>query len=62
MREVAPRLTAELVAHCASAVAPMISPDGRRVAYAVAADGGKVGRPHSTLWVADAAGRVCGGR
>jgi dipeptidyl aminopeptidase/acylaminoacyl peptidase len=59
MSDVVPRLTAELVADCAVAVAPVISPDGRRVAYAVAADGGtggKVGRPHSTLWVADADG------
>jgi dipeptidyl aminopeptidase/acylaminoacyl peptidase len=54
--DAAPTLTAELVVDCAIAVAPVISPDGRRVAYAVAANGGKDGRPHSTLWVADADG------
>ena len=59
MSDVVPRLTAELVADCAVAVAPVISPDGRRVAYVVAVDGGtegQVGNPPSALWVADADG------
>ena len=51
-----PTLTAELIVDCAVAAAPVISPDGRRVAYVVAANGGKGGRPHSTLWVADTDG------
>jgi dipeptidyl aminopeptidase/acylaminoacyl peptidase len=58
MSEAAPGLTAELVADGAAAAAPVISPDGRRVAYAVATDGGtgQGGRPHSTLWLAAADG------
>ncbi|MGF1425598.1 S9 family peptidase [Kitasatospora sp. LaBMicrA B282] len=49
-------LTAELVVDVAAAVAPAISPDGRLVAYAVVANGGRHGRPHGSLWVAAADG------
>jgi dipeptidyl aminopeptidase/acylaminoacyl peptidase len=53
-------LTAETVVDVAAAVAPAISPDGRLVAYAVVANGGKDGYPHSSphgsLWVAAADG------
>jgi dipeptidyl aminopeptidase/acylaminoacyl peptidase len=45
-------LTAEMVVDAAVAVAPVISPDGRLVAYTVVANGGKSGRPHGSLWVA----------
>jgi len=49
-------LTAELVVDVATPVAPVISPDGRLVTYAVAARGGKDGRPHSSVWVVPADG------
>lgn len=45
-------LTAELVVDVAAAVTPAISPDGRRVVYAVVANGGRDGRPHGSVWVA----------
>lgn len=54
--ESAELLTAELVVDVAAPVAPSISPDGRLVAHGVVANGGKDGRPHSSLRVVAADG------
>jgi dipeptidyl aminopeptidase/acylaminoacyl peptidase len=56
MDEVRPALTAESVVDCAVAAEPAISPDGRRVAYTVAANRGNDGLLRSALWVTDADG------
>jgi len=53
MGEVVPELTAELVADGAAPVDPVISPDGRWVAYVVITTGVK-DRPVSALWVVPA--------
>ncbi len=48
-------LTAAMVVDAAIPVRPAISPDGRRVAYAVVTSGGPGGQPHLALWTADSA-------
>lgn len=49
-------LTADLVVDVAAAVAPAISPDGRLVAHAVVANGGRDGRAHGSVRVTAADG------
>ncbi|HEY3481133.1 MAG TPA: S9 family peptidase [Streptomyces sp.] len=53
-------LTAEMVVDVAAAAGPVISPDGRLVAYGVVANGGQDGYPsgcpHGSLWVTAADG------
>ena len=56
MSEHAPELSAELVVDGAVPSQPVISPDGRWVAYVVAPVGRKGERPVSALWVAAADG------
>lgn len=45
-------LTAESVVDAAAPMGPVISPDGRLVAYAVVANSGRGGRPCGAIWVA----------
>ncbi|MEY9871431.1 dipeptidyl aminopeptidase/acylaminoacyl peptidase [Streptacidiphilus sp. MAP12-33] len=57
MPEATGTLTAEVVVDLAVPVGPVISPDGRLVAYGVVARSGRDGRPpHSSVWVAPADG------
>ena len=56
MSEDAPELTAELVVDGALPSQPVISPDGRWVAYVVAAVGRRAERRICALWVAAADG------
>lgn len=55
-REPTGTLTAELVADAATPLAPAISPDGRLVAHAVVASGGRDGGPRSSVWLVAADG------
>src|ERR1022692_1780563 len=54
MTETAPELTAEIVVDGAQPTQPVISPDGRWVAYAVAPTGKRGERRLSAIWVAAA--------
>jgi dipeptidyl aminopeptidase/acylaminoacyl peptidase len=56
MSEETPELTAELIVDRATALQPVISPDGRWVAYVVAPVGRRGERRLSALWVAAADG------
>ncbi|AWS42515.1 S9 family peptidase [Streptosporangium sp. 'caverna'] len=56
MSESAPELTAELIVDGAVPLRPVISPDGRWVAYAVTPTGMREKHPVSALWVAAADG------
>ena len=56
MSEETPELTAELIVDRATALQPVISPDGRWVAYVVAPVGRRGERHLSALWVAAADG------
>ena len=56
MSGVVPELTAETVVDAASTLEPVISPDGRRVAYPVVSGSGPGGRRTGALWVADVDG------